>query len=422
MANDLEQNEDDGNWQDAPATVAARASATNRFVHDVRTHLIQCGSTELGMLGQFVTRPDGSTSLRVALEEHHAKFRLELRGVSTWWCHLACSPTGGHVPHLEKTKLCTRWQVGHCGRGAACWYAHGEAELRAKCAVVQEKHCAQTVLAYDDDATTKAARSIVSGSKQQRILLSQMFSQLYAMCPGAKASIKAAGGPIPWCVAVGLCFDPGPPGTSGSESVGLRPRPASEPPTLPKNKQSWEELSGAEQRAATAIGYSQNSWDAGGDGCQTAWCDLADQQRRAATVLGYTPTTWDAELGLDDGHADSDPTFAECAAAGSGWAARLLQAVDESAGPQHQGAAAAHAAAAAPASASDGDASSVASVGRLPLTVRVAAIKRELGLEPSLSLRATVAAACALLGVDTVASTGAAPLHAKIDAIEELIG
>ena len=60
----------------------------------------------------------------------------------------------------------------------------------------------------------------------------------------------------------------------------------------------WMYLRLGERRAARELGYAPDTWDAGEDppACTVPWPMLRDDERAAALLLGYTQLSWDAEL------------------------------------------------------------------------------------------------------------------------------
>lgn len=62
----------------------------------------------------------------------------------------------------------------------------------------------------------------------------------------------------------------------------------------------WSQMSDAERRQWTALGWSQARWDTDNDAAYPAswskdWDELNVNERAAAWALGYTPRTWDAD-------------------------------------------------------------------------------------------------------------------------------
>jgi hypothetical protein len=58
----------------------------------------------------------------------------------------------------------------------------------------------------------------------------------------------------------------------------------------------WDEMSGAEQRAWEALGWSRRLWDSDNDAASSAknWDELTPNERNAAQWLGYDAQNWDA--------------------------------------------------------------------------------------------------------------------------------
>ena len=77
-------------------------------------------------------------------------------------------------------------------------------------------------------------------------------------------------------------------------------KPAANPPNgvWGKDKDTWVELDEEEQLAAKALGYGEESWDAGvsPEPCIKPWALLPPPLCLAARVLGYSSAEWDAEL------------------------------------------------------------------------------------------------------------------------------
>ena len=80
--------------------------------------------------------------------------------------------------------------------------------------------------------------------------------------------------------------------SSGGASSGgglLAGKPASD-------DKDWEELTSAEQEAATTLGFNASSWDGDQKGPydNSDFNELPSAQQEAVRTLGWTPGSWDA--------------------------------------------------------------------------------------------------------------------------------
>ena len=132
---------------------------------------------------------------------------------------------------------------------------------------------------------------------------------------GAKRSTKDGGGH-----AVNA-LPQGKPSKSSSRSAAKPPAVAPKSPsvadfisaqqqqTAPKSPQKaaagpaantlmWKQLNVQQKAAATALEWSQKTWDGGKSvpACEHLWSGLTDLQQKMAAVIGYSARTWDAEV------------------------------------------------------------------------------------------------------------------------------
>lgn len=72
-----------------------------------------------------------------------------------------------------------------------------------------------------------------------------------------------------------------------------------QPVDCARMKSLWKDLTGAEQRAAACLGWSQETWEAGAGPTTgvTGWKTMNKLEQMAAAALGYTQESWDAESG-----------------------------------------------------------------------------------------------------------------------------
>jgi hypothetical protein len=94
------------------------------------------------------------------------------------------------------------------------------------------------------------------------------------------------------------------------EKSGTSSRSSRSQASAGKDAATWADLAPQEKRAATLLGWTAASWNAG-DACDASyrsWQQLNAEQRKAAVQLGYDVASWNADAGLDDDAGEPSQT------------------------------------------------------------------------------------------------------------------
>ena len=77
----------------------------------------------------------------------------------------------------------------------------------------------------EQTSVANLAAIVLNTRADKKMILSVLCMHLYKLRPNCRAEIAAAGGPKKWCSTVGFYFDPGPPGSTGRETVMIPNNP-----------------------------------------------------------------------------------------------------------------------------------------------------------------------------------------------------